>query len=103
MDDLEYGLYFFEFTYPNSIHNLPLKVFRIEVFDFKNKKTYVGTLGDRSRLMDYGFNLIQYDKKDIFPISKKIFFQLLETYVEDIIGKHKSVLFTLIDAKEWLI
>lgn len=103
MDNLEYGLYIFEFKYPHLVSESLPKIFRIEIFDYKNKKVYIGTLGDRSKLKDYCFNLIEYEKKLIIPINKKNFFELLETYVENLIGKHKSVLFNLIDANEWLI
>lgn len=103
MDHLDFGLYVYEFVYPNRISHLESKVFRIEVYDFKNKKNYVGILGDRHKLKSYDFPLKEYNYKYIIPIDEKRFLQLLDTWVEDIIGKNKSVLFTLIDSKEWLI
>jgi hypothetical protein len=102
MDDLRYGLYFFEFKYPHHMSDIYHKVFRIEIFDFKEQKVFFGTLGDRSKFKDYCFNLIEI-RSDTIPLNEENFFKLLNTYVDDVIGKNREVLFNLIDANEWLI
>lgn len=101
MDNIKYGVYFFEFCFPNIIED-EIKIFRIEIFDFINNKIFIASLGDRLKMIDYCYNLIRKNR-EVIPINKEMFFKLIQMNADLIIGKKSKDLLNKIGAYEWVI
>jgi hypothetical protein len=99
---VQYGIHIFELRFPHSINESSIKILKIKVFDFKNKKKFIASIGDKLKILEYINESTEIDD-NIIPINQDVFLKILNTYADNIIGTNKVDFFKKFLIQEWII